>query len=103
MRLSIDHRIAGGFFGALLALAILGSTSYWSARRAIDDEIRVETNQQTLRGMEEIVSSVERAASGAYAYALTGREEYRMSYEESIFAASSRSYAVWGQLDADPR
>ena len=79
-RLTIAEQVAASFIIGVLYLAVIGAVAYRSVDRFADATARAERTHLVLRTLEEAISLVMGAETGAHGYVITGEERYLTPY-----------------------
>ncbi|MEH2118224.1 response regulator [Nostoc sp.] len=77
-------RVAGGFGLASAILVLIGVISYQNTRILINTKNQVQTTQEKINKLEELLSDMKDAETGQRGYVLTGQETYLEPYQAVV-------------------
>ena len=102
MRLSIGTKIGAGYALALLALIIIGVSSYSSVQRLMATNGWVDHSHKVIDRIEDLQTSVMQIQSSQRGYTMTVNERLLVPYETGL-AAQAADYAELRELTKDKK
>src|SRR5207249_5949317 len=81
MKWSVGTKIGGGFFLALLILAVIGLASYRSTTELVEAAEWRSHTYDVLRHLERVLSTLKDAETGQRGFVITGEERYLEPYQ----------------------
>ncbi len=100
--MKIGIKIGTGFALGLVMIALLGVTSYESARLQMETNGRVRHTYLVMESLDEILSVLKDAETGQRGYILTGEDRYLEPYETATAAVQKTLDSLSSLMADDP-
>src|SRR5262245_28384350 len=94
MRWTVGRRIAAGFTLSLLIALTLGAVSYRAARNSLDLSRRVTQQDDILRQIEVVLSTMKDAETGQRGFSLTGVDQFLEPYTAASLRVNGEMQAL---------
>ncbi|HWB58753.1 MAG TPA: CHASE3 domain-containing protein [Chthoniobacteraceae bacterium] len=102
MKWNIGTKIGGGFFLALVALAVIGLVSYQSTTNLVATADAVDQTHRTIENTELLLSLLKDAETGQRGFVITGEDRYLQPYNDALPQIDDVLRKIDDQLSGNP-
>ena len=98
--MKVEHKIIAAFFIGFLAVALVGTATYYNTHSLLERNDLVVHTYRALSAIDDVLGNADEIQSGARGYLLTGKKEYLQPYESGIVMVG-KSLETLRMLTAD--